>query len=76
MKQCYFDYYLILILQKVLEEGLEIKFKGVFKIIDKFIINKKKSLVMFCKFYFKDKDQKVFIVDVGLMEEIRIVNCM
>lgn len=74
MKQHYFDNYLILISQKVLEEGLETKSKGAPKTIDKSTTNKKKSSAMFCKPYFKDKDQKVFTVDVRLTEEIRIVN--
>lgn len=60
----------------MLEEGLETKSKGAPKTTDKSTTNKKKSSAMFCKPYFKDKDQKVFTVDVGLMEEIRIVNCM
>ncbi|XP_065933024.1 uncharacterized protein [Magallana gigas] len=45
--------------QKVLEEGLETKSKGAPKTTDKSTTNKKKSSAMFCKPYFKDKDQKV-----------------
>lgn len=60
----------------MLEEGLETKSKGAPKTTDKSTTNKKKSSAMFCKPYFKDKDQKVFTVDVGFMEEIRIVNFM
>lgn len=58
----------------MLEEGLETKSKGAPKTTDKSTTNKKKSSAMFCKPYFKDKDQKVFTVDVRLTEEIRIVN--
>lgn len=49
----------------MLEEGLETKSKGAPKTTDKSTTNKKKSSAMFCKPYFKDKDQKVFTVDVG-----------
>lgn len=49
----------------MLEEGLETKSKGAPKTTDKSTTNKKKSSAMFCKPYFKDKDQKVFTVDVN-----------
>lgn len=49
----------------MLEEGLETKSKGAPKTTDKSTTNKKKSSAMFCKPYFKDKDQKVLTVDVG-----------
>lgn len=47
-----------------MEEGLETKSKGAPKTTDKSTSIKKKSSAMFCKPYFKDKDQKVFPVDI------------
>lgn len=56
----------------MLEEGLETKSKGAPKTTDKSTTNKKKSSAMFCKPYFKDKDQKVFTVDVRVSLSMRM----
>lgn len=58
----------------MLEEGLETKSKGAPKTTDKSTTNKKKSSAMFCKPYFKDKDQKVFTVDVRVSLSMRMTS--